>query len=86
MATNEGGAERPGTEDEEPGVQEEAGGDYGGNAAAEAGGTTHEPNDEGFAGGATAPQPATERSGDDAEDIAVPGDDLLKSVTPSDDE
>ncbi len=42
----------------------------------------NEPNEFGFGGGATAPQPNRDReSADDGEDIAVPAGDLTQSVS-----
>ena len=48
---------------------------------------THEPNEYGFAGGATAPQPGADRSaGHGAEDIAVPAGDLTGAISGAMDE
>ena len=41
----------------------------------------NEPNEFGFGGGATAPQPHQEPADDTAEDIAVPAGDLTGSVS-----
>jgi hypothetical protein len=49
----------------------------------------NEPNEFGFSGGATAPQPDPERAQDETaegENIAVPADDLTASITDGIDE
>jgi hypothetical protein len=51
--------------------------------------TPNEPNEFGFSGGATAPQPDRERAQDETaegEDIAVPAGDLTGSITDGIDE
>jgi hypothetical protein len=50
-----------------------------------AGGEEMEPNEYGFAGGATAPEPERERSDphDHAEDVAVPSGDLTGAISDS---